>query len=317
MPAQERSPRARHNARRPPRLGQHFLHDRRFLSNIISALDLNPTDTVVEIGAGQGVLTRVLAERAASVIAVELDLGLVERLRQTFRDAPNVCILHANALHVDLILESVQGSMVNVERDQSSEAQNLATPHGVGFACYKLAGNIPYYITGALLRRYIGGACKPRVAVLMVQLEVAQRMLATPGRMNVMAVSTQLYAEPSIVARVPPRAFRPAPKVESAVIKLQVFERPRVDVGSGDRFFSTVKAGFSTRRKQLINSLANGLAISKHDAAVALEHAHIAPTRRAEDLSLDEWSTLARAFEECGSFPIDSSAGVPTEVDTA
>lgn len=252
----------------PRRLGQHFLIDQGVLAEIVKALDLTEHDRVIEIGAGQGVLTRVLAKQAGAVVGIELDGGLIDRLRHLFATEPNVTILHENALDLDPC--------------RLSESR-----------AYKLAGNIPYYITGSLLRRYIGSKCRPQLAVLMVQSEVAQRMLAKPGDMNLLALSTQLYTQPSMVMKVSPKSFRPPPKVDSAVIKLLALDDPLIPVCDEENLFRVARAGFSGKRKQIINSLAHGLSITKEQTAAILERSGVQPTSRAEDLSLEQWALLS------------------------
>jgi 16S rRNA (adenine1518-N6/adenine1519-N6)-dimethyltransferase len=240
----------------------------------VAALDLSPQDDVVEIGAGHGVLTRAIARQARSVTALEVDAKLADELQTAFASTANVTIIHADALDLDpcdLVCDSTRpGSR-------------------------KLAGNIPYYITGALIRHYLGSTCRPRLAVLMVQLEVARRMLAGPGSMSMLALSIQVYGKPSLVTKVGRGAFRPPPKVESAVVKLEIFDSPRIAADREEAFFAVARAGFSTRRKQLVNALALGLRTSKDRTAAILAAADVAPNRRAEELSIDEWSALADA----------------------
>lgn len=260
------------------RLGQHFLRDRRVLARIVSALELEAQDRVVEIGAGNGVLTRELAGRVDHLMAIELDHALAGRLHAEFADHDKVEIVHADALELDPC-------------DLLRHDPQLRNP------AYKLAGNIPYYITGALMRRYLDTACKPSLAVLMVQLEVAERMLARPGDMNLLAINVQLYADPSIVIKVPPSAFSPAPKVDSAMVKLRVLDQPRVPIVDSKLFFTVIRSGFSTRRKQLVNSLANGLKMPKPEARHLLEEAGIRPEQRAEELGLQDWSRLTESLD--------------------
>ena len=254
----------------PRKLGQHFLKDRTVLHKIVQAIGLISGESVLEIGPGQGVLTRELSATGATVTAVELDAGLVSRLRQEFPEGGRVEIVEANALEI--------------------EPCRLMPPR------YKLAGNIPYYITGALLRKFLTAECKPERAVLMVQMEVARRMLAQPGEMSLLSVSTQLYTEPGMVTRVPPGAFNPPPKVDSAVVRLDIRPLPRVEIPDEAVFFEVARAGFGTKRKQLVNALAHGLERPKADAAAMLETAGIMGTSRAEELSLEEWGRLAWAY---------------------
>ncbi|HZT97952.1 MAG TPA: 16S rRNA (adenine(1518)-N(6)/adenine(1519)-N(6))-dimethyltransferase RsmA [Chloroflexota bacterium] len=251
-------------------LGQHFLRDRGALSAIVDALDLAPADRVLEIGPGTGVLTHALAGRTSQVVAVELDGRLASDLRDAFAAEPSVEILQGNALDID--------------------------PCTIFDGAYKLAGNLPYYITGLLLRHYLEMVCKPSVAVFMVQFEVAQRMTAKPGSMSMLSVATQFYADVSIVRRVPAGAFSPKPKVDSAIVKLLPRPEPSHPVPDENTFFRGVRAGFGGRRKQLVNSLATGLGISKGDAAGLLAAAEIRPTDRPQNLGVRDWSRLALAL---------------------
>ncbi len=160
-----------------------------------------------------------------------------------------------------------------------------------------MVANIPYYITSALLRRFLEASPRPSSMVVMVQKEVGQAIVAGPGDMSLLAVSVQFYGRPSIVARVPARSFYPPPKVDSVILRVEVYDRPPVDVPGARAFFDTVRAGFSAPRKQLRNSLAQGLAVGPAEAAGLLGRAGIEPGRRAETLSLEEWGRLCRERE--------------------
>ena len=261
-------------------LGQHFLHDSAVVGKIIAALDVRVDDNILEVGPGTGSLTRHLAAAGATIRAVEIDSRLTDKLREDFRDYSNVTITQANALALDpcsLFEEADSGS-------------NTLSPW------FKVVGNIPYYITGALIRHYLESRCRAERIVIMVQREVADRIVAEPGNMSVLAAATQFYATPSIVARVPSSSFRPRPKVASAVIRLVPRPEGHIDVPDAGIFFRLVKAGFSTRRKQLVNSLSHGLGCSKTHVLDLLECADIAPTSRPEDLSVEMWATLSYCF---------------------
>ena len=243
--------------------------DRRALERIVEAAELGPEETVLEIGPGLGTLTRALAERAGRVVAVELDERMVEILSQTLGDRPNVEIVQGDILALDPA-ELVEG------------------------ARYKVVANLPYYITSAVLRHLLEAAVKPRLVVVTVQKEVAERLMARPGQMSLLSVSVQFYGHPRLVARIPARAFYPAPKVNSAVVRIDVYERPAVEVENVDRFFGIVRAGFAQRRKQLRNSLAQGLRMPPDAVAEALTRCGIDPTRRAQTLSVEEWGRIYR-----------------------
>jgi 16S rRNA (adenine1518-N6/adenine1519-N6)-dimethyltransferase len=241
-------------------LGQHFLIDEEALERIISAAQLSPDDVVMEIGPGLGVLTGELAKRAGWVIAVELDGKLAAILRQTLSSF-----------------------------DIPAEA--------AGPLNYKVVANLPYYISSAVLRRFLEAPIKPQSMVVMMQKEVAQEIVAEPGRMSLLSVSVQLYGQPEIVDFVPARGFYPAPEVDSAILKITLYPHPALAVDR-ESFFALVRAGFSAARKQLANSLAQGLSLPKAEVSSLLERAEIAPRRRAETLSLEEWARLWQIFTQ-------------------
>ncbi|MBM3127289.1 MAG: ribosomal RNA small subunit methyltransferase A [Chloroflexi bacterium] len=257
--------------------GQHFLTDARILAQIADAADVTRDDTILEIGPGLGHLTRVLAQRAQRVVAVEVDVDLVTKLRADFADAPHVTILRGDVLDA----EPIEWIAQNV-------GAGLPRP-------YKIVANLPYYITSAILRHILEAAHKPRVIVVMVQREVAQRIVAQPPQMNLLAVSVQFFARPRLVRTIPAGAFYPRPQVDSAIVRLDVFERTPFAIAS-DRFFEIARAGFGERRKQLRNALAHGLGREPLEIEARLARAQIAPTRRAETLTLDEWVRLTGAF---------------------
>ena len=252
-------------------LGQNFLVDRRALERIVEAAELTPADTVLEVGPGVGQLTRLLAEAAGRVVAVELDPQMVAALRQELAGLRNVEIVEADILQVD--------------------PAALA-----GRVPYKVVANLPYYITSAALRHLLEAQPPPSLLVVTVQEEVAARITAQPPEMSLLAVSVQFYGRPRRVARIPAGAFYPPPKVDSAIVRIDVYppgERP-VQVDDVEWFFRVVRAGFGQRRKQLRNSLAAGLHLTAAEVEAALQRAGIDPHRRAETLSLEEWARLSR-----------------------
>ena len=253
-------------------LGQNYLADGRVVSRILGAADITSHDLVLEIGPGRGVLTRRLAERAGSVVAVELDDTLAESLKSEFEDCPNVSIVHADAREVD-VDELVTADMP-----------------------YKLVANLPYYAASPIIRRFLETDHKPELMVVMVQREVARSMCAEPGKMSILSVATQLYGTPRVVMSVPPRAFRPSPRVTSAVVRIDVYDSPCLELDSEERFFDLVRAGFSAPRKQLHNCLQQGLGISREQAEGLLEAARVDPRRRPQTLSLKEWGGLYEAY---------------------
>ncbi len=261
-------------ARAKKALAQHFLVDRRVLARILEAAEVSPGDTVVEVGPGRGALTTELAERAGRLVAVEVDEALAASLAERYRGNPRVEVVTADARNVALASLVAPG-----------------TP-------YKVVANLPYYAASPIIRRFLDAEHKPRLMVVMVQREVARRMTAEPGDMSILAVAVQVYGRPRTVCTVPPRAFRPAPKVSSSVVRIDVHDRPAVAFDSEHRFFHLVRAGFSAPRKQLRNSLSAGLAIPPRAAEELLSRAQIDATRRAETLSLGDWDRLYQAHRE-------------------
>lgn len=257
-------------------LAQNFLTDPLHLARIAAAAELVATDTVLEIGPGLGVLTQLLAAQAGRVIAVELDNRLIEPLRAQFAKQPQVQIVHGD------ILELAPGTLV-----QGAE--------GVAGA-YKVVANLPYYITSAVLRHLLEAAVQPTQIVVLVQKEVAERICAQPGDLSLLAVSIQYYAVPTLVHHVPARAFYPPPKVDSAVLRLDVHPEPVVADVNTESFFRVVRAGFSQKRKQLVNTLSTGLHLPKAEVMALLDRIGIDPKRRAETLTLAEWGSICRTF---------------------
>lgn len=247
-------------------LGQHWLTDRAILAQITEAAELQPTDTVLEIGPGLGTLTSELLRRSREVIAVEFDTELARKLPGQFPGTA-LTVHHQDILRFDL--------------DQ--------LPSG-----YKVVANVPYYITSKIIEKLMTATNKPTLAVLLVQKEVAERIAARPGNMSILALSAQVFADTSLGIDVPKRFFTPPPKVDSQVIILRTRQEPLVAPEDEQAFFRVVKAGFGAKRKKLRSSLAGGLAISKLAASELLHHVGINPDLRAEDLSLDDWQRLAR-----------------------
>lgn len=261
-------------ARAKKALAQHFLVDRRVLARILEAAEVSPGDTVVEVGPGRGALTTGLAERAGRLVAVEVDEALAASLAERYRSNPRVEVVAADAREVALASLVAPG-----------------TP-------YKVVANLPYYAASPIVRRFLEAEHKPRLMVVMVQREVARRMTAEPGDMSILSVAVQVYGRPRTVCAVPPRAFRPAPKVSSSVVRIDVHDRLAVAFDSERHFFHLVRAGFSAPRKQLRNSLSAGLAILPGAAEELLSRAQIDATRRAETLSLGDWGRLYQAYRE-------------------
>ncbi len=270
----------RHGIRPSKGLGQNFLVDEQVLERILAAGDLSAADIVLEIGPGVGLLTRRMAERVASVVAVELDRKLLPVLAEVLRDCANVRIVQGDILALDPVktLEDALGSS------------------GVSPLRYKVVANLPYYITSSALRHLLSARVRPEQMTIMLQREVAERIVAAPGNMSVLAISVQVYGSPEIVFRVPRGAFYPQPKVESAVLRVRTYPQPRVPEEELAHFFRVVNAGFAQRRKQLHNSLAHALNLPQARVLAALADARIEPDRRAQTLTIAEWAALARCL---------------------
>lgn len=246
-------------------LGQNFLINHGIIEKIIRAGELTKNDVVLEIGPGSGVLTQALAEKAGKVIAIEKDVRLISELKNRFKNFENI--------------EIIEGDILKV----SSEDYNLKAES------YKLIGNIPYYITSHLLRKVLSspgsGWPKPELIILMVQKEVAQRIVAKPPDMSLLALSVQLYSNPKIVSYVSKGSFRPIPKVDSAILKIE----PKEDVDHGliEKALVLAKKAFASKRKQLKNTLGKKI----------LEKSNIESKKRPEELELDSWKKLVGSLD--------------------
>ena len=264
-------------------LGQHFLIDEEVLKLISSAAGLTPADVVMEIGPGLGVLTQELARQAGWVITIELDNKLAAILKQTLAAFNNVTIINEDVLQID------PQALLQEQRERFPPA--ISRPFN-----YKVVANLPYYITSPVLRHFLEALLKPQIMVVMVQKEVAEAIVAGPGGMSVLSISVQFYGQPEIISLVPARCFYPTPEVDSAILKVTLYPRPAVDVADEAGFFRLVRAGFTTPRKQLGNSLTQGLGWPKAEVLSLLEKADIASQRRAETLALGEWARLWQVF---------------------
>ncbi len=262
----------RYGLRADKSLGQNFLQDPFALEAIVTAAEIQPNDTVLEIGPGLGSLTRYLAASAHEVVAVELDQEILVPLQAVLQPYSNVRVIHGDILETD--------------------------PHElVDSDDYLVVANIPYYITSAVIRHLLESEPKPRRIVLTMQKEVAERICAHPGDMSLLALSVQVYGKPRIAARIPAGAFFPAPKVDSSVLVVDIYPAPLIASPSLGAFFKLIKAGFAQKRKTLRNSLASGLHIQAASAEELLKRGNIDPMRRAETLSIEEWNVLCREFE--------------------
>ncbi len=254
-------------------LGQNFLINPAVLEKIVAAAELTPDDVVLEIGAGLGTMTELLARDAGHVVAVELDQRLIPVLQDVLSGLDNVTLVQGDILALDPV----------------------ALVGGLDLQ-YQVVANLPYYITSAVLRHLLEASLKPQRIVITVQREVAERIVAKPGKMSLLAVSVQFYGRPQLLFRIKPGSFYPSPEVESAVVRVDVHEKPIAPVEETDAFFRVVRAGFSQRRKQLRNTLSAGLRRAPTEVATKLEKVGVDPRRRAETLGLQEWVRVARVL---------------------
>jgi 16S rRNA (adenine1518-N6/adenine1519-N6)-dimethyltransferase len=254
-------------------LGQNFLIDTAALQAIIEAAELTGDEQVLEIGAGLGTLTRVLADHAGSVIAIELDRRLIPPLREIIQGFATVQI--------------AQGDVMKMELAEL-----------VGGHRYCVVANIPYNITSALIRKLVEADNSPFRIVLTIQQEVAERAVAKAGQMNLLALAVQAFGHPALVARIPATAFYPAPKVDSAVLRIDRHEVPPFEPAEAAAVFRLARAGFSQRRKMLKNSLSAGLPIAGSEIGSMFDQAGIDGSIRPQELTLQDWIRLARVFPQ-------------------
>jgi 16S rRNA (adenine1518-N6/adenine1519-N6)-dimethyltransferase len=254
------------------RWGQNFLVSEGVLERIVAAAEIRREDVVLEVGAGLGTLTRALALRSDRVIALELDSRLIRVLHQVLAPYPHVEILQGDVLAIE------PGDLISVP--------------------YKVVGNLPYYITSAILRHLLEARRKPTLLVVTVQREVAQRLTAGPGDMSLLAVSVQFYGQPRVVTQVRPGAFYPSPRVKSAVVRIDLHEEPPAPVDDTEKFFDVVRAGFAQRRKQLRNSLSQGLNLPVEAISAALGLCGLDQRERAQGLSVEQWGQLYRELHD-------------------
>jgi len=251
-------------------LGQNFLIDQNALTRIVKEGEITKDDTILEVGPGLGVLTKELVKAAGRVVAVEKDRELAEILKKELADFKNLEIAEGDILKTNL-------------SDYNLKANN-----------YKLIANIPYYLTSHLIRAFLEGE-SPKEIILLIQKEVAERICAAPPKMSLLAVSVQFYADAAIIAPVSKNSFWPAPKVDSAIVKITPKDKNRPLANLAD-FFSIVHAGFSHPRKQLAGNLSQALKINRQEVENVLKSFSFDPKQRAETLSIEDWIRLSEKF---------------------
>lgn len=246
------------------KLGQHWLRDAQALNGIVDIADIEPDDTVLEIGPGLGTLTELLAKKCKRLVCVEFDAALIAGLEEKFSQQP----------HVSIVLDDIRSF------DPSGLEPN-----------YKIVANIPYYLTSALIRRFSIIDNLPASMTLLIQKEVAERVAAKPGKLSILGVSAQLYHEIQLGAVVPANLFEPAPQVDSQVVHLVRRTKP-LFAANNEAVMKTVKAGFAEKRKKLANSLSGSLQIDKSEVEAQLAELGMNKNVRAQEVSLEEWAEI-------------------------
>ncbi len=259
-------------------LGQNFLTDKGVIDGIIEGAGIGPEDLVIEIGPGIGVLTAAAAEKAGKVIAIEIDRNLITILGDTLAEYHNIEVINENVMKIDL--------NALISREDNVEYKSV-----------KIIGNLPYYITTGIIMMLLESHVPAESITIMMQKEVAERIKEGPGSRTygALSVAVQYYCTVDLVEEVPKHVFMPQPKVDSTVLRLNLREKPPVDLIDEKMFFRCVKAGFGQRRKTLLNSLGQ-TGYNKDQIRQCLEEAGIDAKRRAETLSLEDFAALANAF---------------------
>lgn len=252
-------------------LGQNFLVEPAGLMKVVDAAELSGSEEVLEIGAGLGSLTYLLAQTCARVTTVEIDRHMLEPLMEALKPFTNVQIVPGDILELD------PATLVSQEN-------------------YVVVANIPYYITSAIIRHLLEAAVKPSRIILTIQKEVAQRIVARDGKMSLLSLSVFVFGEPEIAGTIPAGSFFPAPDVDSAVLRIRLHPEPLIPSSQLDLFFTLAHAGFGQKRKTLRNSLSAGLSLPANEVEARLREADIEPSRRAETLSIAEWARLVDSF---------------------
>jgi len=284
--------------------GQNFLIEENIYDRIVEVARINKDDTVLEVGPGLGFLTEKLAEKAGRVVAVELDDVLAGLLGRRFDKVENVEVVNENILDFNFKFEILNFNSIfndliinESEKKDKLEIENLKLNKNLKLKIknYKVVANLPYNITSIFLRKFLESENKPETMTLMLQKEVAERIVAKPGKMSLLAVSVQFYADAEIVGYVPRGAFWPVPAVESAVIKLEVRSK-KLEIDN-KAFFRMVKFGFGSRRKMLKNNLAGCYKIGQEKVGEWFKECGFDEKIRAQELSVDDWIRLFGVIE--------------------
>ncbi len=249
-------------------LGQNFIIDKNIINKVIDSSNLSKEDNIIEIGAGVGTLTKMLSSYVNHIYAVEKDKNLIPILQENLKENSNITIINEDILSFNTPVKD-----------------------------YKIIGNIPYYITSPIIRKFLEEKNTPSLIILMIQKEVAQRIMAEPPRMNLLAVSVQFYADAKIMSYVSENSFWPTPKVKSSILRLTPNNFSKdFSLEFRNNFFKVLNAGFSNPRKQLINNLSNYLKKEKEDVEKILKNCGLSPKQRAETLTLSDWTNLTKSL---------------------
>lgn len=274
----------RHNFQLSKSLGQNFITDKSVIEKIVSGSDVGEDDLVIEIGPGIGVLTAEAAESAAKVVAIEIDKKLIPILAETLQEYDNIRVINQDILKTDI------NEIIDEERAAGSFTGGV-----------KIMGNLPYYITTPIIMGILEKGVHADSITIMMQKEVADRIKAAPGGKiyGAISVAVQYYCEVEQIATVPKEVFVPRPKVDSAVLKLDIRKERPVELIDEKAFFACIKAGFGQRRKTLLNSLTGVNGLGKEEIKGILENAGVDPVRRAETLDIKEFAAIANGVAEC------------------
>lgn len=280
----------------PSKLGQNFLKNKDVVRKIVDAANLSAEDVILEVGPGKGVLTEELAKIAGKVVAVEIDKNLVKILRDKFKGNEKVEIAEGDILKNNVV------DLISTFPLPDSEAESACSQREKGLekeeeldTKYKLIANIPYYITSPIIRFFLENKFPPKEMILMVQKEVAERIVAKPGQHSILSLSVQYYAKPELLFYVSKNDFDPVPEVDSAVIRITP-NAERIERKEIDNFFRIVRAGFCAKRKTLANNLANSFHLDKKEVEEKLKISGIPGITRAQELSKEDWKKLAKIF---------------------
>lgn len=248
-------------------LGQNFLMDANVVQKIVQAANPAKHECIIEVGPGLGILTKELAKTGASILSVEIDSWAIPLLEDELKNYSNVKIINQDAL-------------------------KFSPPSGK----YKVVANIPYYITSPLISHFLKNKNRPTKMVILIQKEVAEKICAGQGKLSVLAINVQVFGKPKIVMKVDRGCFHPMPQVDSAVLEIEMFEKPLIGEENLEKFFKIVHAGFAHKRKTILNSFIRSIDIDIDTARDAIEKCGISPTARAQHLTIDDWKCLANTM---------------------